>query len=272
MKKYLVMSVLVLAGCATTENDGRYTLADDTAPDVVPTLQHIEDAQPRYEPYSRAGNKDYTVLGEQYHVLQEPETYSETGIASWYGKKFHGHKTSNGEIYDIYSMSAAHKTLPLPSYVEVENTANGKKAIVRVNDRGPFHEGRIIDLSYAAASKLDVLKTGTAPVKVTLLKVDKPADDTEWQGARLNRYFVQLVAISDKDKALRAAETFGKQLDQPTDILHADSVYRVRLGPFYDYDKTQNAAMRAREHQINEAFVVVEPITNEPTPNLNVSN
>ncbi|KKD58368.1 lipoprotein [Grimontia sp. AD028] len=271
MKKILVMTALVLSGCAT-QSDDRYSLEHDKAPEAIPTLDHVEDAQPRYEPYSRAGNKDYTVRGESYQVMKDPEDYTGEGIASWYGKKFHGHKTSNGEIYDMFSMSAAHKTLPLPSYVEVENTANGKKAIVRVNDRGPFHEGRIIDLSYAAASKLDILKTGTAPVKVTLLKVDKPEDNNEWQGARLNRYFVQLVAISSQDKAKQAADTFQKQFELPTDINQSGSVYRVRLGPFYDYDQTQKAALLAREQQINEAFVVVEPIADEPGKNSGVSN
>lgn len=270
MKKILVIIALFLTGCAT-QSDDRYSLEHDKAPEALPTLAHVENAQPRYEPYSRAGNKDYTVRGKSYRVMKSPENYTEEGIASWYGKKFHGHKTSNGEIYDMYSMSAAHKTLPLPSYVEVENTANGKKAVVRVNDRGPFHEGRIIDLSYAAASKLDIIKTGTAPVKVTLLKVDKPQDDNEWQGARLNRYFVQLVAISSREKAEQAANTFKKQFDLPTDIRQSGSVFRVRLGPFYDYDETQRAALLAREKQINGAFVVVEPISDEPTQKLNVS-
>ncbi|WP_394210863.1 septal ring lytic transglycosylase RlpA family protein [Enterovibrio calviensis] len=265
MKKLLVLIAIVLSGCAT-KNDERYSIAQDQAPEATPTLEHIEDAHPRYEPYSRAGNKNYTVLGQDYEVIKDPETFTtETGIASWYGKKFHGHKTSNGEIYDMYSMSAAHKTLPLPSYVEVENTANGKKAIVRVNDRGPFHEGRVIDLSYAAASKLGVLASGTAPVKVTLLNVDKPVENDEWQGARLNRYFVQLAAISDKTKAEKAAASFSQQFELPTDIHQSGKVYRVRLGPFHDYDQTQHAAMLAQEHQINEAFIVVEPMSNEPT-------
>ncbi|HAH03554.1 MAG TPA: septal ring lytic transglycosylase RlpA, partial [Vibrio sp.] len=97
--------------------------------------------------------------------------FTEKGKASWYGKKFHGHLTSNGEIYDMYSMSAAHKTLPIPSYVKVTNTDNNKTTIVRINDRGPFHEGRIIDLSYAAAYKLDVLRTGTANVEIEVITV-----------------------------------------------------------------------------------------------------
>ncbi|ATF09885.1 septal ring lytic transglycosylase RlpA family protein [Candidatus Enterovibrio altilux] len=258
MEKILSIIVVLLAGCSS--EDGRYSLVTDKSPKVAPTLMHIENAQPRYEPFSRAGNSDYSVRGKNYAVLKVPGEYSKIGIASWYGEKFHGHKTSNGEIYDMYSMSAAHRILPLPSYVEVTNMTNGKKAIVRVNDRGPFHEDRIIDLSYAAASKLGVLETGLVLVKVTLLKVDKPIDNSEWEYARLNRYFVQLVAMSDESKAIRAAHMFNKQFNLPTDIRRTDKVFRVRLGPFNDYKQTQNTVLLAHEHQINEAFIVVEPI------------
>ncbi len=137
--RYLILILsLLLAACA--DNNSRYSQTNDEAPESVPDLSHIEDAQPRYEPYSLQGNRDYTVNGQRYQVVQNPGDFSQKGIASWYGKKFHGHLTSNGEVYDMFSMTAAHKTLPLPSYVEVTNLDNGKKAIVRVNDRGPFHE------------------------------------------------------------------------------------------------------------------------------------
>lgn len=259
MKKIILMTAIILSGCSS--NDSRYAIEQDVEPESIPTIAHIENAQPRYEAYSLAGNKDYEVLGLRYKVIQNPDLFTQTGIASWYGKKFHGHQTSNAEIYDMFSMSAAHKTLPLPSYLEVENIANGIKIIVRVNDRGPFHPERIIDLSYAAASKLDMLKAGTAHVKITLLKPEKPKDNAEWQTAQLNRYYVQLAAIDDIKKAQQAASTYSKKFALPTNILKYNNIFRIRLGPFYDFDQTQQAELLAREHKITGAFVVVEPIT-----------
>ena len=264
MKKFLFTFLIVLSGCASSE--GRYSLSEDETPDTIPTLEHIENPQPRYEEYSLMGNKNYRVRGKYYEVLTQPDAFSETGDASWYGKKFHGHKTANGEIYDMYSMSAAHKSLPLPSYVEVENVGNGKKIIVRVNDRGPFHEKRIIDLSYAAAAKLDMLNSGTVPVKITLLKPEKPENTDEWQTAKKQVYFIQIAAIEDEQKALEAANVFGKQLKLPAHVVKSKGVYRVRLGPFYDYEKTQNAHMLAKEHDFKEAFVLVEPFKNQKWP------
>ena len=131
----------------------------------------MKDAVPRYEAYTRGGNKNYNVWGQDYEVWQDVENYRDEGLASWYGAKFHGFNTSNGEVYDMYTMTAAHKNLPLPSFVRVTNKGNGKQVVVRVNDRGPFHEGRVIDLSYAAAYKLGMLATGTASVKVELIKM-----------------------------------------------------------------------------------------------------
>ena len=132
------------------------------------------DAKPKYEPTSKLGNPpSYAVLGKRYHVMKQREGFTERGIASWYGKKFHGRKTSNGEIYNMYAMTAAHKTLPLPAYVNVRNLQNGREIVVRVNDRGPFHAGRIIDLSYAAAKKLDIIRKGTGRVEIRDVSVSK---------------------------------------------------------------------------------------------------
>lgn len=150
---------------------GRYSLRQDVPPEDAPKLDHVKNAVPRYEPYTRGGNKNYNVWGQDYEVWQDVESYRDEGFASWYGAKFHGFNTSNGEVYDMYTMTAAHKNLPLPSFVRVTNKENGKQVVVRVNDRGPFHEGRVIDLSYAAAYKLGMLATGTASVKVELIKM-----------------------------------------------------------------------------------------------------
>ena len=142
----------------------------DSAPDDLPDVDLIPEPDVRAEPRSRYGNRDYAVLGKRYRVMEAPDGYVEQGLASYYGKKFHGRRTSSLEVYDMYAFSAAHKTLPLPSFARVTNLANGKSVVVRVNDRGPFHAGRIIDLSYAAAVKLGVHKAGVARVEVRALE------------------------------------------------------------------------------------------------------
>ena len=142
----------------------------DSAPDEIPQVELIPEPEVVAEPRSRYGNRSpYSVLGKSYRVLDSAEGYVDRGIASYYGKKFHGRRTSSLEVYDMYTFSAAHKTLPLPSYARVTNLQNGESVVVRVNDRGPFHEGRIIDLSYAAAVKLGIHRTGTARVEVRAL-------------------------------------------------------------------------------------------------------
>ncbi|MEH6626109.1 MAG: septal ring lytic transglycosylase RlpA family protein [Motiliproteus sp.] len=163
-----LLLALVIAGCSgNSSKSGRYSIENDHGPQGHVDLSHVPDAVPKVEPRSRGGNKSkYTVWGKSYYVMASSDGYQQGGTASWYGKKFHGHKTANGEVYDMYGMSAAHKTLPLPSYVRVTNLKNGRQVIVRVNDRGPFHGDRLIDLSYAAAYKLDMLKTGTTNVQI----------------------------------------------------------------------------------------------------------
>ena len=142
-------------------------VADSAPTDGIPDVDQIPEPEVRDEPHSRYGNRSpYTVLGKTYRVLDDAEGYDEVGTASFYGNKFHGRRTSNLEVYDMYAFTAAHKTLPLPSFARVTNLANGRSVVVRVNDRGPFHDGRIIDLSYAAAVKLGVDRAGTARVEV----------------------------------------------------------------------------------------------------------
>ena len=134
--------------------------------------QHVKEVIPKREKYSKYGNPEtYNVFGKRYKTLKTHVGYVEEGIASWYGKKFHGRLTSTREVYDMYELSAAHKSLPIPCYVKVTNLSNGKSLIVRVNDRGPFKKGRIIDLSYAAAKKLDIIEKGTAMVFVEAIEV-----------------------------------------------------------------------------------------------------
>ena len=163
----------LLAGCASGPKGGGGSggiLAragrDGADPNPPANLAQVPDAEPRNETIRSGGpNKPYVVLGRSYTPMEASSSYRDSGLASWYGRKFHGASTSSGEPYDMYAMTAAHPTLPIPSYVRVRNPANGREVIVRVNDRGPFHDGRIIDLSYTAAFKLDLLR-GVAPVEV----------------------------------------------------------------------------------------------------------
>lgn len=154
----------------------RYAGKDrDWGPGEEIDMSHVPDARPRYELRTIAGNKNpYTVLGKTYSLMSDERGYKERGKASWYGYKFNGEQTSNGDLYDMFGMTAAHKTLPIPSYVRVTNTDNGKTVVVRVNDRGPFHQDRIIDLSYAAAQRLGITRVGTGNVEVEILV---PEDD-----------------------------------------------------------------------------------------------
>ncbi|MEA3243358.1 MAG: septal ring lytic transglycosylase RlpA family protein, partial [Pseudomonadota bacterium] len=165
----------LLASCSTSQHkhsSSRYTQSQDSAPDRAVDVFDVKDAVPRVEPKSRYGNPaSYVVFGKRYHTLSSSMGYSDRGIASWYGTKFHGHRTSSGEPYDMYQMSAAHKTLPLPTYARVTNLSNDKSVIVKINDRGPFHDNRIIDLSYAAAARLDILNTGTGLVEVQAIEL-----------------------------------------------------------------------------------------------------
>lgn len=159
-----------MTGCATRSPAPSAppisTDRDGPLPNPPPDLAKVPDALPRIEPVRSGGpNKPYEVGGDRYQPITGDATYAERGLASWYGRKFHGRPTASGEVYNMYAMTAAHATLPIPSYARVRNPANGKEVIVRINDRGPFHKGRIIDLSYTAALKLDVLN-GVAPVEI----------------------------------------------------------------------------------------------------------
>ncbi|WP_111414208.1 septal ring lytic transglycosylase RlpA family protein [Billgrantia lactosivorans] len=189
---WLVLAITaLLAGCAGSgsstpaQRDGeaassapaeRYAMSGDAYPQDPPDVSQIPDAVPRVEDLSRGGNRPvYEVWGKTYRVLPDARGYARQGTASWYGEKFHGYATSNGEIYDMYKMSAAHRSLPLPTYARVTSLDNGRSVIVRVNDRGPFHNDREIDLSYAAAARLDILDRGTGRVKVEAI------DPVAWQ-------------------------------------------------------------------------------------------
>lgn len=225
----LLFITLTIWGCSKNQ-EGRYQIAQDLAPSQIPNIEQLESLQPRYEPYSAGGNRDYQVLGKNYQVLDSAEGYVKEGFASWYGAKFHGHQTSNGEIYDMFSLSAAHTRLPLPSFVKVTNLDNGKSIVVRVNDRGPFHSERIIDLSYAAAQKLDMLDKGTAPVKLEAYHFEPPTDANRQQSPFPLKY-LQLAASKDPEHLQAQADTLPIDLAKLTKINQQGQLYKLQLGP-----------------------------------------
>jgi len=161
-----ILVVMVLAACNSAPKKGGYY--KDDGPDASPpkNLDRVADAKPRAEPLNRAANRPYEVFGKKYVPLAKVQAYHQRGVASWYGKRFHGQKTSSGETYDMYAMSAAHPILPIPSYARVKSVRTGKEVIVRINDRGPFHSGRVIDLSYAAAYRLGLIGAGSGEVEI----------------------------------------------------------------------------------------------------------
>lgn len=218
----------LLGGCATHY---RETLPkEQTNADTSVDWQGVDGVTPRFEPPSRIGNQDYMVLGREYKVWNGINQYSEEGKASWYGPGFHGLYTSNGELYDQEGISAAHKNLPLPSYLKVANLDNGKTIIVRVNDRGPFHGDRILDLSHGAAQKLGIVGPGTANVRVTLVKPPVPANAAEII-ARHEARTIQLMATSSPTKAQATARELSRQLGKPVKVVNSDQVYRLQMGP-----------------------------------------
>jgi rare lipoprotein A len=182
-----LLCVAALVSCAGAPKRGAF-YQDDGPPDRVPAdLYEIADAVPRVEPLLSRANRPYTALGRSYTPLTGDVPFRQRGVASWYGKQFHGNRTASGEIYDMFAMTAAHPTLPIPSYVRVSNPRNGRTVIVRVNDRGPFKDNRVIDLSYAAASRLGIAAAGTAEVEVERLTSAQIASGAWRRGSQAAR-------------------------------------------------------------------------------------
>ncbi|STX51649.1 rare lipoprotein A [Legionella busanensis] len=231
-------------------NNRASTYINDGAPPGPPPTK-FKHVKPIYEPLSHYGNPEtYAVEGRKYAVLRTAKGYKTRGIASWYGTKFHSQRTSSGESYDMYSMTAAHKTLPLPTYVRVKNLNNGREAIVKVNDRGPFRKDRIIDLSYAAASKLGLLTHGTAPVEIEAL--DFPGKSI------LAHYYVQAGAFSSKDLANILQKKLTKFTPSPVLIEKHKERFIVKVGPFSDKKMTESFKMQLAAHGIEGSFTMLQ--------------
>ncbi len=236
----LIFAVL-LSGCLST---GRYSQYSDSAPTRPPTSLEMQDATVVHEPIIR-GTKPYTIRGITYTPDTKRRPFAQTGIASWYGKKFHGHLTANGEIYDMYGMTAAHKTLPLPSFVKVTNLANGKHAVVRVNDRGPFHQNRIIDLSYSAAHKIGVFDTGTAKVKIEVIL----------PGQKNNKYQITLSGFDSLSDAKDSAKGLSLLLHQQATATKSNKGYTLKLGPYKDKQEAKTVLQKVKQFGFNAAQI-----------------
>lgn len=272
----LIFLSVVLASCG-----GR--AVRDSAPSGSVSIPDLPgDAVPRPEPKSRYGNGPrYEVLGKSYTVMPSSTGYKERGVASWYGKKFHGRLTSNREPYDMYAMTAAHKTLPLPTYVQVRNLRNNKSVVVRVNDRGPFVHNRVIDLSYAAALKLDMVRDGTSLVEVTAITFDDPPGDRpvrivepaeppasvpapapgpERKSQTLNEIYVQVGAFGDRANAERRQSALISggigNVFVFADEAASPPLYRVRIGPIAGVDDYDTLVTRLETLGISDPYLV----------------
>ena len=241
----------------------------DRAPTRPPDVSAVPDAVPRAEPRSASGNPPfYEVNGRRYHVMNSSRGYRKRGVASWYGQKFHGRRTSSGEAYDMYSMTAAHKTPPLPAYARVTNLANGQSVVVKINDRGPFVDNRLIDLSYAAANRLDMIRAGTAMVEVEVLDPTTPtlpartAEATQ-QTADGSMY-IQAGAFRSKDNAESLARRVRAQASEDTrvfirrDSVDGDTIYRVRIGPVAGVDQFDRLVEQMARIGISDAYLALD--------------
>ncbi len=257
-----VATAMLATGCSSVPRGGYY---QDDGPHRRPPVDvaQVPDAVPRHEAHNERNSRPYNVFGVNYRPLKTAQGYRERGVASWYGKKFHGQRTANGETYDMYAMSAAHKTLPLPSYLRVRNLKNGKSVIVRVNDRGPFLHNRIVDLSYAAAARLEIIGTGTGIVEVEALSGDEPVTARAPEPGALPRLYLQVGAFTNRDNAenlkRRLANAELKSVHIQNVDLDATPLYRVRIGPLDSVEDSDRLAARVTAQGLPNPIVVVEP-------------
>lgn len=219
---------------------GGYYLDDGPGDNPPANLDAIPDAVPRIEPLHKFANRPYTVLGQSFTPATQLGSYKAQGIASWYGRRYHGQKTAIGETYDMYAMTAAHPTLPIPSFARVTNTDNGKSVIVRVNDRGPFHSSRLIDLSYTAAWKLGVLNGGTNRVEVESID---PAND---QTASIKSQPLQATPLAPPTPISPVAEKIAATPETTPPVSGSDGHVFLQLGAFSSRDNAENFSAKMK--------------------------
>ncbi|GMQ89739.1 MAG: septal ring lytic transglycosylase RlpA family protein [Gammaproteobacteria bacterium] len=271
----LILVAVVLSACSALSRKGGYYQDDGPPRRARVDVASIPDAVPRIDPLSETGNQPYSVYGTTYFPLKDASGYRERGVASWYGKKFHGRRTSSGEPYDMYAMTAAHKTLPLPSYVQVRNLDNGRTVIVRVNDRGPFLRNRLIDLSYAAAAKLSIVGTGTGLVEVQVVAPQSVSSDTTALAAPQPetmvraapvpvppRLYLQVGAFTSRANAVTLrARLQAAQLGPVviySELQDETRLFRVRIGPLQSIKESDRVLQRVLAQGIADAHIVIE--------------
>ncbi len=255
--------ILLLSACASIISEEQ-----DSAPIGGFNWAKVKPVTPKPEPKSRYGNPaSYEQSGQTYYVLASAKGYKQKGVASWYGTKFHGRRTSSGEPYDMFKMTAAHKTLPLPTYVKVTNLNNGKQIIVKVNDRGPFAKGRIIDLSYAAAHKLGMAQQGTANVEVEAINFSSQQRVVNTSSNAIGepknkKRFVQVGAYSNHKTAQKLAKVLDREVKLPVKITHikrkGKTLYRVRIGPVPDINVARELVKTLDIDELGKPKIVYE--------------
>lgn len=267
----LILATLTTASACTLFPSKHNKANMDGPPLVKRDVSKVPNAKPKVEPFSKSGNpKSYVVLGKKYHVMDSNKGYKAVGTASWYGRKFHGRTTSSGEPYDMFLMTAAHKTLPLPTYAKVKNLSNGKEIIVKINDRGPFVDDRLIDLSYAAAKQLGVYDSGTAKVKITAIdphkfsKKERPVIASKVKASPQSTY-IQLGAFKSKenahklaDKAKKVADKWEKMMVSVLTPVTDASLYKVRIGPIPDTDTIEHLKKDLAQMSLENLAIISE--------------
>jgi rare lipoprotein A len=276
----LLIGALLIHGCAQGPRVMDEMDIEDGAGELVDT-RLIANAVPKMEPITRAGNSNpYTVLGETYHLLPTSGGYKRVGTASWYGSKFHGRKTANGEIYDMYGMTAAHRTLPIPAYARVTNLSNQRVIVVRINDRGPFHASRIIDLSYAAALKLGFADRGTTEVEIEVITPTNPrekapmrnispviadrlaipkvraAEERSIDHLPSGGVFLQIGAFAQRPSADRLQRAISVMTSLPIEIIRHRELFKVKIGPIKNSTRLKMLEKKIRNQQNIVPFIL----------------
>jgi len=265
LKIFPIIYILFLTGCQSvlleklnksTESSGGYYLDDGPDKNIPKDLDRIPNAAPKKEALSRTANRPYLVFKKKYTPMTKLEPFSETGYASWYGKKYHGNKTSIGEVYDMYQMTGAHKTLPLPCFVKVTNLINQKSVVIRVNDRGPFIKNRVIDLSYAAAHRLEIIEKGSELVKVEV--ISPLADSTQYKS--LNAFYIQVGAFSDQGNAVKLLNRITKNKTDKiaNKIIKKGSLYSLMIGPYNSRNKADEISKSLSKKFSLNTFIILD--------------